>query len=118
MVLCVVIGRSKHSGRDKDVSFYRIPKVITLRGKQEYELTEKRRDGILAAIARNGLKNTDVLRNDRICSRHFISGKSAYLYDETNPDWLPTLHLGYTKKAPIPTEEAIQRWDRKKARRE
>ena len=91
MVLCVVIGCSKRSGRDKDVSFYRIPKVITHRGKQEYELTKKRRDGFLAAIARDGIKDTDVLRNDRICSRHFISGKPAYLYDETNPDWLPTV---------------------------
>ena len=49
---------------------------------------------------------------------NFISGKPAYLYDETNPDWLPTLHLGHTKKAPIPTKEVTQRWERKKARRE
>ena len=97
-VRCVVIGCSKRSGRDKDVSFYRIPKVITHRGKQEYELTKKRRAGFLAAISRDCLQGSSVLENDRICSRHFISGKPAYLYDDTNPDWLPTLHLGHTKK--------------------
>ncbi len=43
MVLCLVLGFSKRSGRDKDVSFYRIPKVITTRGKQEYELTKKKK---------------------------------------------------------------------------
>ena len=62
MVLCVVIGCSKRSGRDKDVSFYRIPKVIAHRGKQEYELTKKRRAGFLAAISRD-TKGTSVLEN-------------------------------------------------------
>ncbi len=55
-VLCLVLGCSKRSGRDKDVSFYRIPKVITTRGKQEYELTKKRRGGFISAISRDGLK--------------------------------------------------------------
>ena len=67
MVLCVVIGCSKRSGCDKDVSFYRIPKIVTHRGKQEYELTKKRRAGFLAAISRD-LRDTRVLESDRICS--------------------------------------------------
>ena len=116
MVLCLVLGCSKRSGRDKDVSFYRVPKVITSRGKQEYELTKKRRDGFLAAISRDGLKKT-ILENDRICSRHFISGKPAYLHDQVNPDWLPSLHLGHSKKAE-PRRENTERWERRKARRE
>ena len=113
MVLCVVIGCTKRSGRDKDVSFYRIPKVVTHRGKQEHELTKKRRAGFLAAISRDCFQGSSVLENDRICSRHFISGKPAYLFDETNPDWLPTLHLGHTKKRS--SREISKRWARKKA---
>ena len=116
MVLCLVLGCSKRSGRDKDVSFFRVPKVIKNRGKQEYELSKRRRDGFLAAISRDGLKKT-ILDNDRICSRHFISGKPAYLYDQTNPDWLPSLHLGHSKKAE-PKKENTERWERLKARRE
>ena len=116
MVLCLVLGCSKHSGRDKDISFYRVPKVIANRGKQVYELTKKRRAGFLSAISRDGLKKT-ILENDRICSRHFLSGKPAYLHDQTNPDWLPTLHLGHNKKAE-PRRESTERWERRKARRE
>ena len=58
-----------------------------------------------------------ILDNDRICSRHFISGKPAYLHDETNPDWLPSLHLGHSKKVG-PRKETTERWERLKARRE
>ena len=38
-----------------------------------------------------------ILKNDRICSRHFESGKPADLIDSTSPDWLPFLHLGHRK---------------------
>ena len=31
----------------------------------------------------------------RVCSIHFISGKPASLFDETNPDWIPTVNMGY-----------------------
>ena len=71
MILCLVLGCFKRTRLDKDVLFYRVPKVITTRGKQEYELTKKRRDGFLAAISRDGLKKS-ILENDHICSRHFI----------------------------------------------
>ena len=58
MILCVVNGCSKRSGLDKDVSFFRIPKVISYNGRREYELTKKRRAGFLAAISREGLRAT------------------------------------------------------------
>ena len=65
MVLCVVIGGSKRSGRN-EIFFYRIPKIITSRGKQEYELTKKQRNGFLAAISSDGLEDSRVPENDRI----------------------------------------------------
>ena len=45
--------------------------------------------------------------------RHFISGKPAYLYDDTDPDWLTTLDLGHTKKRS--SSEASGRWARQDA---
>ena len=33
--------------------------------------------------------------NIRVCSDHFISGSPATLFDSTNPDWVPSLKLGY-----------------------
>ena len=95
MVICVVVGCSKWSDRDTGVSFYRLPVVIRDKGERELELSSRRRDGYLAAISREDL-DVDNLHKYRICSRHFNSGP-AKLYDCTNPDWLPTLHLGHSK---------------------
>ena len=42
MVLSVVFGCSKRSGRDRDVSFHRIPKIISNRGPEQYSLSQRR----------------------------------------------------------------------------
>ena len=39
------------------------------------------------------------MSNDRIYSRHFISGKPASPVDKNNPDWLPTLNMGHSKQS-------------------
>ena len=96
MVLCVVFGCSKRSGRDKDVSFYRIPKIVSSKGPELLSLSTRRREGYLKAVSRVGLMEK-ILKNDRICSRHFKYGKPADLINDTNPDWLPSLHLGHRK---------------------
>ena len=116
MVLCVGIECSKRSAHNKGISFHRIPAIIKGRSKQEFELNKKRMNGFLSAISREDLSDK-IITNDRICSTHFISGKPAYLFDVTNPDWLPTLNLDHLKrKAPEPTSEL--RWERVKRKRE
>ena len=94
MVLCVVVGCSKRSGRDKDVSFYKLSEITASKGSRVLELSKKRRAGYIDAISRGDLTEK-ILANDGICSRHFINGKPASL--ENNPDWLPTLNLGHSK---------------------
>ena len=91
MVLCCVVVCSKRSGRD-NVKFFGIPAVITHRGEQERELSNRRRREFLAAIGRADLKGTK-LSNARICSLHFVSGSPANLFDDTNVDWVPTMKL-------------------------
>ena len=116
MVLCVVFGCSKRSGRDKDVSFYRIPKVITNKGEDMEKLSRKRRAGVLSATKRADLTEK-IMANDRICSRHFLSGKPASLVDDNSPDWLPTLNLGHSKQVSESRAiAAVERWERVKAR--
>ena len=44
-----------------------------------------------------------------------ITGKIAYLHDETNPSWLPSLELGYTDDN---TKDGGVRHHRLKNRRE
>ncbi len=114
MVLCIVVGCTKRSGRDKDVSFYRIPKIMSSRGTRNLELSKKRRAGYLGAISRKDMTEK-IMVNDRICSRHFVDGKPAPLEDETNPDWLPTQNLGRCKVLGNPCQNA-ERWIRRKAR--
>ena len=57
-----------------------------------------------------------ILANDRICSRHFLSGKPAALEDDTNPDWLPSLNLGHSKISENQVRIGEKRWIRRKAR--
>ena len=47
-----------------------------------------------------------------ICSRHFVSGSPARLFDETNPDWIPTLHLGYCTGEQSEVVSLTLRYDR------
>ena len=39
IVLCLIVGCSKHSGHHKNVSFYRILKVISRKGERIEELS-------------------------------------------------------------------------------
>ena len=121
MVLCAVIGCYKRSDRDKDVSFYRIPAVINhIGGERERELSERRRDGFLAALSRQDINKDDASKY-RVCSMHFVSGKPAALYDELNPDWLPTLRLGHCKRERVLQNSCTgrdTRYDRMKRRKE
>ena len=55
MVLCVVVGCSKWSPHDKDVPFYRIPKIIINRGEETKILSEKRRNGFVAVISKRDI---------------------------------------------------------------
>ena len=117
MVLCVVLGCYNCSCRDKGISFFRIPAVITHRGPQDLELSKKRRNGFIAAISRENITET-ILSNDRVCSKHFLSGKPAGLYDVNNPDWLPTLYLGHDKsKNKTPVSLVKERYERMASRK-
>jgi hypothetical protein len=111
MVLCLIVGCSKRSGRDKDVSFYRVPKVIHNKGPYIKDLTLQRRAGFIAAISRDDLTES-ILENDRVCSRHFISGVPADLHDRLNPDWLPTQSLGHSKVDSSQAVASIERYQR------
>ena len=55
-----------------------------------------------------------ILCNDRICSRHYISRKPADQEDETNPDWLASLNLGYTNFSD--SHGQTERYGRRKVR--
>ncbi|XP_020911922.1 uncharacterized protein LOC110249682 [Exaiptasia diaphana] len=78
------------------------------------ELSIERRTRWLAAITRDKLTEA-ILRNDRVCSRHFVSGRPAASWHKFNIDWVPTLNLGHSKKAA--SDEDRQRRDIERAER-
>ena len=53
------------------------------------------REGWLFGCYFHGGFGKIVLYKYKVCSKHFTSGKPAYLYNTTNPDWLPTLNHGH-----------------------
>ena len=57
------------------------------------------------------------MKSERVCGRHFVSGKPAVLWDRYNVDWKPTLNLGkkdYSKEPDF--QAAAARADRAKDR--
>ena len=58
------------------------------------ELSRRRQLEWLARIKRKNLRPEQYL-NTRVCSDHFVSGSPSALFDENNPDWAPSLNLGY-----------------------
>ena len=98
MVLCLVIGCSNRSDRDKHVSFYRILAATCHYGEGEFERSvSEAKSCFFAAILRDDL-DVNNLEKYWICSRHFVSSKLAKALDETDIDWVPTLYIGHTKR--------------------
>ena len=119
MVHCIVVGCINNSGRRRGIrgiSFFRIPKVIFGSAREE-EISRKRRDGFLAAVSRADLTDSK-LENGRVCSKHFLSGKPAPLFDKTSPDWLPTEKLGHEKISRKRVDAFQEHYQRKRARLE
>ena len=112
MVICVVIGCSACSERDKWLTFHRFPMLTKRFGEKDFELRKKRLDGYLAAISREDIDPKSIEEHDyRICSRHFVLGKPAKLYETNSPNWLSTLHLGHTKQS-AQTSVTVERYER------
>lgn len=93
MVLCIVVGCGRKSCKHK-VAFSKIPKIITNQGEEWEELTRERRNRWISAVSRGDTDEKNILESERVCSRHFVSGKAAATWDKHNIDWVPTLNLG------------------------
>ena len=92
--LFAVFGCGNRGDRNKDKHFFRLPSVVTHQGEQTLNLTTRRRAEWLRRILRNDLRPANYPYT-RVCSDHFVSGSPSSLYDTGNPDWAPSLKLGY-----------------------
>ncbi|KAH7977960.1 hypothetical protein HPB49_004094 [Dermacentor silvarum] len=96
VVMCMIFGCSNPSdthGRKKRTksNFFSLPKIMENQCERTKALSTKRRSLWLARIKCANIEN----RNLRVCGAPFIAGKPAKLFDETDPDWAPSLLLGY-----------------------
>ena len=96
MVLCMIVGCGSTSGRDKGLYFAGVPSVVTNQGEEAQELSKERRSRWISAISRDDLTE-EILENDRVCEKHFVSGRAAKSWDKYNIDCVPTLLLGHKK---------------------
>ena len=51
-----------------------------------------------------------------VCGNHFINGKRSTLFQSTDPNWIPTINLGYELVTISSPESAAARNDRQKQR--
>ncbi|CAN7992713.1 unnamed protein product [Ixodes hexagonus] len=121
MVACAVVScanrtRSKNR-RDRnavsDARFFRLPKVITLQCRRTFQLSKRRRSAWVTKINRADLVAND---NTHVCSIHFVTGAPSKLFDETNPDWVPSLKLAYTDKGDRSASRRTSRFERTRRR--
>lgn len=71
---CSVFGCHNRKDKDSSVSFHRIPSVVKRQGSKIEALTSKRRRLWLASIGRKSWLPSE---NARVCSVHFVSGKTS-----------------------------------------
>ena len=123
MVLCIIVDCGNKSGKssqkkDSAVKFSRVPKIVKNEGEMMEKLTTRRRRAWISAISRDDLTD-DKLENERVCYRHFVSGQAAKQWDQFDVDWVPTLHLGHTKRPQrIDPQLNADRAERRKRRQE
>lgn len=107
MVLCVIVGCGNKSGKssqkkDSVVKFSRVAKIVKNEREVGEELTTRRRRAWISAMTLRTISDVltdNKLENERICSRHFVSGQAAKQWDQFDIDWVPKLHLGHTKRS-------------------
>ena len=98
-----MFGCSNRGGRDKNKRFFRLSSISLHQGDQTKELSKKRRDVRLVRLKQADLKPASY-PYVRICSDHFVSGMPSSLYDESNPDWAPSINLGHGNHPPSSRE--------------
>nr|CAI5827399.1 unnamed protein product [Callosobruchus analis] len=92
---CCVVNCGSRSNRDS-LHFYHIPQVLKHTHRTDLnELSALRRQKWLEAIKRQDLSETKI-KNARVCSKHFISGELMINTDKLNPDWVPSVDMGYS----------------------
>ena len=85
----MLVDCTSESAPGYDLDFARVRSVVKNQGKEAQKLSFERRTRWISAISRSDLTEK-VLANDRVCRRHFVSGRAAQSWDKYNVDGVPT----------------------------
>ncbi|KAH7948908.1 hypothetical protein HPB49_003397 [Dermacentor silvarum] len=110
-------NRSDSSRRMKkptNTNFFRIRRIVVDMPERSKTLSSNRRTLWLARI--NGADLDPQKPNLLVCGADFVTGTPSDFFDSTNPDWAPSLHLGYSiRQADADRYERSElRWQRKR----
>ena len=92
--VCCVASCSNTHKKSGNVSLFRIPKVVGNQGETIRQLSQERRRLWVNDIRRSddSCRKTEYWR---VYSKHFIQGSPSSLLESDNPDWVPSLCLGF-----------------------
>ncbi|KAG1655408.1 Protein ALP1-like [Nymphon striatum] len=112
---CAIYTCHSRSTTDRiKLGYYAIPTVRVYEGEQTEELSRKRRALWLSRINR---KDYTPSKHAAVCSHHFVTGKPSALYDQTNPDWAPSLKLSTSNTEHEGKDMNLKRYQRKRKRK-
>ena len=115
---CDAAGCSNSSKNAPDAGFFLLPSIVTT-DKRSEELSRDRRSQWLSKINRKNLTACQLAEKNstlHVCGKHFINGKPSALYETTDPNWIPTINLGYELVTISSPESTVARNDRRKRR--
>ena len=92
-----------------------IPSVIYNQGEEMEELMRMRHEKWISPISRDDVKYKDIIKSERVCGCHFVSGKPSQRWDKHNADWAPSLNVGKKRYREKSSEVATERAERAKA---
>lgn len=74
--------------------FHRLPNVSARTMAKDRPLVQEHQQAWLKTLQRQAVRR-QMYRNMRICACHFVHGQPAALKKQHDPDWVPSISLGY-----------------------
>ena len=72
--VCAIFYCSNHADREKEKSFFRVPKIIQHRSQEDKDLSTRRGNAWIAAIKRKDPTDEKINSQFHVCSDYFVTG--------------------------------------------
>ena len=115
--VCGIAGCSNSRKNAPNAGLFHLPSIVTT--DKRSELSRDRRSQWLSKINHKNLTACQLAEKNstlHVCGKHFINGKPSALYETTDPNWIPTVNLGYELVTISSPESTVARNDRRKRR--